>query len=174
MAGGDKAMRKAVEFAEDSRELGWNDLSEHAINTNDVVVGIAASGTTPYVIAALKKCQEENITTACIVCNVSSPVSEVSDYPIEVVVGPEFVTGSTRMKSGTAQKLVLNMISTSVMIKLGKVIGNKMVDMHLSNKKLVDRGTKMLMQEIGVEYETANALLIQFGSVRNAVNNYNG
>ena len=174
MAGGDKAMRKAVEFAEDNRELGWNDLSEHAINTNDVVVGIAASGTTPYVIAALKKCQEENITTACIVCNSSSPVSEVSDYPVEVVVGPEFVTGSTRMKSGTAQKLVLNMISTAVMIKLGKVKGNKMVDMHLSNKKLVDRGTKMLMQEIGVEYETANALLIQFGSVRNAVNNYNG
>ena len=174
MAGGDKAMRKAVEFAEDSRELGWNDLSEHAINTNDVVVGIAASGTTPYVIAALKKCQEENITTACIVCNAYSPVSKVSDYPIEVVVGPEFVTGSTRMKSGTAQKLVLNMISTAVMIKLGKVIGNKMVDMHLSNIKLVDRGTKMLMQEIGVEYETANALLIQFGSVRNAVNNYNG
>ena len=174
MAGGDKAMRKAVEFAEDSRELGWNDLSEHAINTNDVVVGIAASGTTPYVIAALKKCQEENITTACIVCNAYSPVSKVSDYPIEVVVGPEFVTGSTRMKSGTAQKLVLNMISTAVMIKLGKVKGNKMVDMHLSNKKLVDRGTKMLMQEIGVKYETANALLIQFGSVRNAVNNYNG
>ena len=174
MAGGDKAMRKAVEFAEDSRELGWNDLSEHAINTNDVVVGIAASGTTPYVIAALKKCQEENITTACIVCNASSPVSEVSDYPIEVVVGPEFVTGSTRMKSGTAQKLVLNMISTSVMIKLGKVKGNKMVDMHLSNKKLVDRGTKMLMQEIGVEYETANDLLNQFGSVRNAVDNYIG
>jgi N-acetylmuramic acid 6-phosphate etherase len=174
MAGGDKAMRKAVEFAEDSRELGWNDLSEHAINTNDVVLGIAASGTTPYVIAALKKCQEENITTACIVCNAYSPVSKVSDYPIEVVVGPEFVTGSTRMKSGTAQKLVLNMISTAVMIKLGKVKGNKMVDMHLSNKKLLDRGTKMLMQEIGVKYETANALLIQFGSVRNAVNNYNG
>ena len=174
MAGGDKAMRKAVEFAEDNRELGWNDLSEHAINTNDVVLGIAASGTTPYVIAALKKCQEENITTACIVCNSSSPVSEVSDYPVEVVVGPEFVTGSTRMKSGTAQKLVLNMISTAVMIKLGKVKGNKMVDMHLSNKKLLDRGTKMLMQEIGVKYETANALLIQFGSVRNAVNNYNG
>ncbi len=174
MAGGDKAMRKAVEFAEDSRELGWNDLSEHAINTNDVVLGIAASGTTPYVIAALKKCQEENITTACIVCNAYSPVSKVSDYPIEVVVGPEFVTGSTRMKSGTAQKLVLNMISTALMIKLGKVKGNKMVDMHLSNKKLLDRGTKMLMQEIGVKYETANALLIQFGSVRNAVNNYNG
>jgi len=174
MAGGDKAMRRAVEFAEDNSELGWNDLSEHAINTNDVVLGIAASGTTPYVIAALKKCQEENITTACIVCNAYSPVSKVSDYPIEVVVGPEFVTGSTRMKSGTAQKLVLNMISTSVMIKLGKVKGNKMVDMHLSNKKLVDRGTKMLMQEIGVEYETANDLLNQFGSVRNAVDNYIG
>ena len=174
MAGGDKAMRKAVEFAEDSTELGWNDLSEYAINTNDVVVGIAASGTTPYVISALKKCQEKNITTACIVCNTSSPVSEVSNYPIEVVVGPEFVTGSTRMKSGTAQKLVLNMISTSVMIQLGKVKGNKMVDMQLSNNKLVDRGTKMIMNEIGVDYETANSLLQQFGSVRNAVNNYNG
>ena len=174
IAGGDKAMRKAVEFAEDSSELGWNDLSEHAINTNDLVVGIAASGTTPYVIAALKKCQEENITTACIVCNESSPVSEVSDYPIEVVVGPEFVTGSTRMKSGTAQKLVLNMISTAVLIQLGKVKGNKMVDMQLSNNKLVDRGVKMIMSEIGVDYEAANALLNKFGSVRNAVNNYNG
>ena len=173
MAGGDKAMRKAVEFAEDSRELGWNDLSEHAINTNDVVVGIAASGTTPYVIAALKKCQEENITTACIVCNASSPVSEFSDYPIEVVVGPEFVTGSTRMKSGTAQKLVLNMISTAVMIQLGKVKGNKMVDMQLSNNKLVDRGTKIIMSEIEVDYETANSLLQKFGSVRNAISNYN-
>jgi N-acetylmuramic acid 6-phosphate etherase len=174
MAGGDKAMRKAVEFAEDDTELGWKDLSEHNINTNDVVVGIAASGTTPYVIGALKKCQEHNITTACIVCNEGSPVSEVSDIAIEVVVGPEFVTGSTRMKSGTAQKLVLNMISTSVMIKLGKVKGNKMVDMQLSNNKLVDRGTKMIMKEIAVDYETANALLTEFGSVRNAVNNYNG
>jgi N-acetylmuramic acid 6-phosphate etherase len=174
MAGGDKAMRKAVEFAEDNTDLGWKDLQTYNINENDVVIGIAASGTTPYVIGALKKCQEENVATGSIVCNESSPVSEVSDYPIEVVVGPEFVTGSTRMKSGTAQKLVLNMISTAVMIKLGKVKGNKMVDMHLSNKKLVDRGTKMLMQEIGVKYETANALLIQFGSVRNAVNNYNG
>jgi len=174
MAGGDKAMRKAVEFAEDSTELGWNDLSEYVINTNDVVVGIAASGTTPYVISALKKCQEENITTACIVCNTLSPVSEVSNYPIEVVVGPEFVTGSTRMKSGTAQKMVLNMISTSVMIQLGKIKGNKMVDMQLSNNKLVERGTKMIMNEIGVDYETANSLLQQFGSVRTAVNNYNG
>ena len=174
MAGGDKAMRKAVEFAEDDIELGWKDLSEHNINTNDVVVGIAASGTTPYVIGALKKCQEQKITTACIVCNEGSPVSEVSDIAIEIVVGPEFVTGSTRMKSGTAQKLVLNMISTSVMIKLGKVSGNKMVDMQLSNNKLVDRGTKMIMKEIAVDYKTANALLTEFGSVRNAVNNYNG
>ena len=174
MAGGDKAMRKAVEFAEDNADLGWEDLQSHNINKNDVVIGIAASGTTPYVIGALKKCQEENIATGCIVCNTNTPVSQVADFPIEVVVGPEFVTGSTRMKSGTAQKLVLNMISTSVMIKLGKVKGNKMVDMHLSNNKLVDRGTKMLILEIGVDYETAKALLHKFGSVRNAVDNYNG
>jgi N-acetylmuramic acid 6-phosphate etherase len=174
MAGGDKAMRKAVEFAEDNTDLGWEDLQTHNINENDVVIGIAASGTTPYVIGALKKCQQKNITTGCIVCNVNAPVSKFADFPIEVVVGPEFVTGSTRMKSGTAQKLILNMISTSVMIKLGKVKGNKMVDMHLSNNKLVDRGTKMLMQEIGVDYETAKALLNQFGSVRNAVDSYNG
>ena len=174
MAGGDKAMRKAVEFAEDDNDLGWSDLLEYNITTNDVVIGIAASGTTPYVIAALKKCQEHNITTGCIVCNSASPVSKFSDFPIEVVVGPEFVTGSTRMKSGTAQKLVLNMISTSVMIKLGKVIGNKMVDMQLSNNKLVDRGTKMIMKEIGVDYKTANDLLDKYGSVRNAVDNYNG
>ena len=174
MAGGDKAMRKAVEFAEDNTDLGWEDLQSHNINENDVVIGIAASGTTPYVIGALKKCQAENITTGCIVCNANAPVSKVADFPVEVVVGPEFVTGSTRMKSGTAQKLVLNMISTSVMIKLGKVKGNKMVDMHLSNNKLVDRGTKMLMQEIGVDYEVAKALLNQFGSVRNAVDSYNG
>ena len=173
MAGGDKAMRKAVEFTEDNTELGWNDLSEHNINTNDVVIGIAASGTTPYVIGALKKCQVENITTGCIVCNANSSVSEVADFPVEVVVGPEFVTGSTRMKSGTAQKLVLNMISTSVMIQLGKVKGNKMIDMQLSNNKLVDRGTKMIMKEIGVDYDTAHSLLKEYGSVRNAVNNYN-
>ena len=174
MAGGDKAMRKAVEFAEDSSSLGWEDLKNHNITSRDVVIGIAASGTTPYVIGALKKCQDEKIITGCIVCNEGSPVSEVSDYPVEVVVGPEFVTGSTRMKSGTAQKLVLNMISTSVMIKLGKVKGNKMVDMQLSNNKLLDRGTKMIMKETGVDYETAHSLLEKYGSVRNAVNNYNG
>jgi len=174
MAGGDKAMRKAVEFAEDNPDLGWKDLQSHKINRNDVVIGIAASGTTPYVLGALKKCQQENITTGCIVCNANSLLSEVADFPIEVVVGPEFVTGSTRMKSGTAQKLVLNMISTSLMIKLGKIKGNKMVEMHLSNKKLLDRGTKMLMHEISVDYKTANNLLNQFGSVRNALDNYNG
>ena len=174
MAGGDKAMRKAVEFAEDNSNLGWEDLQAQKINIHDVVVGIAASGTTPYVVGALKKCQEKNISTACIVCNSISPLSKVSDFPIEIVVGPEFVTGSTRMKSGTAQKLVLNMISTSVMIKLGKVKGNKMVDMQLSNNKLVDRGVKMIMKEIGVDYETANKLLEKHGSVRNAVDNYNG
>jgi N-acetylmuramic acid 6-phosphate etherase len=174
MAGGDKAMRKAVEFAEDNISLGWRDLEAYKINSNDVVMGIAASGTTPYVIGALKKCQEEKIITGCIVCNSNSPVASVSDYPVEVVVGPEFVTGSTRMKSGTAQKLVLNMISTSLMIKLGKVKGNKMVDMQLSNNKLVDRGTKMIMKEIGVDYETANSLLEKYTSVRDAVNNYNG
>jgi len=174
MAGGDKAMRKAVEFAEDNINLGWEDLQKYNINFDDVVVGIAASGTTPYVVGALKKCQQENITTGCIVCNSNSPVSHVSDYPVEVVVGPEFVTGSTRMKAGTAQKLVLNMISTSVMIKLGKVRGNKMVDMKLSNNKLLDRGIKMIMKEIDVDYETANSLLKKYGSVRDALNNYNG
>jgi N-acetylmuramic acid 6-phosphate etherase len=173
IAGGDKAMRKAVEFAEDNTNLAWEDLQSHNINKNDVVIGIAASGTTPYVIGALQKCQEKNITTGCIVCNAGSPISKVSDFPIEVVVGPEFVTGSTRMKSGTAQKLVLNMISTTVMIKLGKVKGTKMVDIQLSNNKLVDRGAKMIMQEIGVEYGTANALLKEYGSVRNAIDNYN-
>ena len=174
MAGGDKAMRKAVEFAEDNTNLGWEDLQSYKINKQDVVVGIAASGTTPYVIGALKRCQEGNITTACIVCNSNSPVAAVADFPIEVVVGPEFVTGSTRMKSGTAQKLVLNMISTSVMIQLGKVKGNKMVDMQLSNNKLVDRGVNMIMKELGVDYDAANKLLEKYGSVRNAVDNYNG
>ncbi|HIG32843.1 MAG TPA: N-acetylmuramic acid 6-phosphate etherase [Flavobacteriales bacterium] len=174
IAGGDKAMRKAVEFAEDNSNLGWEDLQFYNINTNDVVVGIAASGTTPYVVGSLDICQQENILTACVVCNTNSPLSKVADIPIEVVVGPEFVTGSTRMKSGTAQKLVLNMISTSVMIQLGKVKGNKMVDMQLSNNKLVDRGTKMIMKELEVDYNTANKLLEKYGSVRNAVDNYNG
>jgi len=174
MAGGDKAIRTAVEFAEDDKMLGWKDLLTHQITEKDVVIGIAASGTTPYVIGSLENCQKNKITTSCIVCNTNSPLAQFADYPIEVVVGPEFVTGSTRMKSGTAQKLILNMISTAVMIKLGKVKGNKMVDMQLSNNKLVDRGSKMIMQELGVDYDTANDLLQKYGSVRKAVDNYNG
>lgn len=174
IAGGDKAIRKAVEFAEDNVKLGWDDLKAYNVNSNDIVIGIAASGSTPYVLGALQKCQEKNIITGCIVCNSDSPIAQVSDYPIEVIVGPEFITGSTRMKSGTAQKLVLNMISTSVMIKLGRVMGNKMVDMQPSNNKLVDRGVKIIMKEIGVDYEIAHSLLEKYGSVRNAVNNYNG
>ena len=172
IAGGDKAIRKAVEFAEDDIEQGWKDLQKHKINQKDVVIGIAASGSTPYVIGALEACNKNGITTACIVCNKGSKVAKVSTHKIEVIVGPEFVTGSTRMKSGTAQKLTLNMISTSVMIKLGKVKGNKMVDMKLSNNKLVDRGTKMVAEEIGIAYEKANALLIKHGSVRKAVDSY--
>jgi N-acetylmuramic acid 6-phosphate etherase len=169
IAGGDKAIRKAVEFAEDDTQQGWKDLKKHKINDKDVVIGIAASGTTPYVIGALEKCNENNITTGCITCNEGSPVAKAAKYPVEVVVGPEFVTGSTRMKSGTAQKLVLNMISTSVMIKLGRVKGNRMVDMQLSNNKLVDRGTKMIMREVKIEYDTAHKLLLKHGSVRKAV-----
>ena len=166
IAGGDSAMWKAVEFAEDSKEQGWKDLQAYGINQNDVVVGIAASGSTPYVVGALENCNANGIQTGCIVCNEGSAVAKTAKYPIEVVVGPEFVTGSTRMKSGTAQKLVLNMISTTVMIQLGRVKGNKMIDMQLSNNKLVDRGTKMIMNELKVSYEKANQLLKEFGSVR--------
>lgn len=168
MAGGDGAIRKAKEFAEDSHQLAWTDLQEYLINEGDVIIGIAASGTTPYVVHGLKACREKGIVTACIVCNPDSPVAAQSDYPIEVIVGPEFVTGSTRMKSGTAQKLVLNMISTSVMIRLGRVQDNRMVDMQLSNNKLVDRGTKMLMEALNLEYDAANQLLLEHGSVRKA------
>ena len=169
IAGGDSAMWKAVEFAEDSTEQGWEDLCKHDITSNDVVIGIAASGTTPYVVGALKKANENGLETGCIVCNAESPVANEAKHPVEIIVGPEFVTGSTRMKSGTAQKLVLNMISTSVMIKLGRVRGNKMVDMQLSNNKLVDRGTKMIMDELEVDYQRANELLKQYGSVRKAI-----
>lgn len=169
IAGGDSAIRKAVEFAEDDFEQGWKDLLEYDINEKDVVIGIAASGRTPYVIGAVHKAREKGLVTGCITCNLNSKLAEVAEYPIEVVVGPEFVTGSTRMKAGTAQKLVLNMISTAVMVKLGKVQGNKMVDMQLSNEKLVDRGTKMIMQELDVTYEKANELLLAHGSVRKAV-----
>ena len=161
IAGGENAMFRAVDFAEDSQEDGWQDLLK------DVVVGIAASGTTPYVIAALNECRKNGIITGSITCNPNAPVSRAADFPVEVVVGPEFITGSTRMKSGTAQKLVLNMISTAVMIQLGRVEDNKMVNMQLSNEKLVDRGVKMLMQRIDMQdYEQARQLLLKHGSVK--------
>jgi len=172
IAGGDKAIRRAVENAEDNATQAWLDLQEHHINSTDVVIGIAASGTTPYVIGGLEQCNEQGISTGCITCNVGSPLAHTAQFPIEVVVGPEFVTGSSRMKAGTAQKLVLNMISTATMIQLGKVKGNKMVDMQLSNNKLVDRGVKMIMGEIPVSYEVASELLQKFGSVRKAVDGY--
>lgn len=172
IAGGDKAIRKAVEFAEDDYNQGYKDLIAEGIEVGDVLIGIAASGTTPYVVGALKQAREAGIHTGCIVCNTGSPVAAAAEYPVEVVVGPEFVTGSTRMKSGTAQKLVLNMISTSVMIKLGRVKGNKMVDMQLTNHKLVNRGTRMIMEEISVDETTAAALLREHGSVRAAVSAY--
>lgn len=171
IAGGDSAIRKAVEFAEDSREQGWLDLQEHAISADDVVIGIAASGTTPYVIAALEKCNANGIITGGITCNPGSPLAQTAQFPVLAVVGPEFVTGSTRMKSGTAQKMILNMISTCVMIRLGRVKGNRMVDMQLSNNKLIDRGTKMVMDQTGLGYEEANELLKKYGSVRKAIEN---
>lgn len=172
IAGGDTAIRKAVEFAEDDKELGWKELEKYHINELDFVIGIAASGTTPFVIGAVEQCRENGIKTAAIVCNENSPLAAASEYPIEAIVGPEFVTGSTRMKAGTAQKLILNMISTSVMIKLGRVKGNKMVDMQLSNHKLVKRGIQMLVNELNIGYEEARSLLDKYGSVRSAINNY--
>ncbi len=173
IAGGDKAITTAVEFAEDDKEQGWKDLQEHNVSDKDVVIGIAASGTTPYVIGALEECRNRGIVTGSISCNPDSPVSAAADFPIEVVVGPEFVTGSTRMKSGTAQKLVLNMISTSAMIQLGRVEDNKMVNMQLTNDKLVDRGTKMLMERVKLDdYEKAKALLLKHGSVKKATETF--
>ena len=172
IAGGDIAIRKAVEFAEDSKTQGWIDLQAHKISDKDVVIGIAASGTTPYVISALEKCNEKNIITGSIACNKNSPLATVSQFPIEVVVGSEFVTGSSRMKAGTAQKLVLNMISTATMIRLGKIKGNKMVDMQLSNKKLVKRGQKMLAIELNINQKEAAQLLEKYGNVRNSIKNF--
>lgn len=169
IAGGEKAITMAVEYAEDDREQGWKDLMQHQVSDKDVVIGIAASGTTPYVIGALEECRKRGIVTASISCNPDAPVSAAADFPIEVVVGPEFVTGSTRMKSGTAQKLILNMISTSIMIQLGRVEDNKMVNMQLTNDKLVDRGTKMLMERVKMnDYERAKELLLKYGSVKKA------
>ncbi|NNE15454.1 MAG: N-acetylmuramic acid 6-phosphate etherase, partial [Saprospiraceae bacterium] len=161
IAGGDGAIRKAVEFAEDDTKQAILDLEKYGINKEDTVLGIAASGTTPYVIGGLKDCQEKGITTSCITCNPGAPLIQVADFPIVCEVGPEFVTGSTRMKAGTAQKLILNMISTSIMIKLGRVEDNKMVDMQLSNNKLVDRGTKMIMARSGLSYDEAQKLLLE-------------
>lgn len=170
IAGGDKAIRKAVEFAEDDVNQGWKDLQKKKICKKDVVIGITASGTTPYVIGALEKCNKHGIVTGSITCNPGSPAALLAKYPVVVVVGPEFVTGSTRMKSGTAQKLVLNMISSSVMIKLGRVSGNKMIDMQLTNHKLVNRGTRMLMRKLALSYSEAKKILFKYGSVRKAVN----
>jgi N-acetylmuramic acid 6-phosphate etherase len=172
IAGGDEAIRKAVESAEDDLEQAWKDLQKYNINELDTLVGIAASGNTPYVIGGLHDARENGILTACITCNPDAPVSKEADIAIEAIVGPEFVTGSTRMKAGTAQKMVLNMISTTTMIKLGHVKGNKMVDMQLTNKKLVKRGTKMIQEELGISSKEAKSLLLTYGSVREAVNFY--
>lgn len=170
MAGGDEALRFGIEDAEDSEEQGWLDLEKYKINTKDILIGIAASGTTPYVLGALKTAQQREILTGCIVCNAGSPIAEYADFPLEAVVGPEFVTGSTRMKSGTAQKLILNMISTGVMIRLGRILDNRMVNMQISNEKLVDRGVKMLMEKTGItDYEQAKASLLKYGNVKNAI-----
>lgn len=169
IAGGDSAIRKAVEFAEDDTEGAWKDLEQHQISPKDVIIGIAASGSTPYVLGALKKGQENGNLTACISCNPNAPIAEYANIKIIAIVGPEFVTGSTRMKAGTAQKLILNMLSTSIMIRLGRVKGNKMVDMQLSNNKLLDRGARMIMQETSLNYEEALDALKKYGSVRAAV-----
>ncbi|CAL2079410.1 N-acetylmuramic acid 6-phosphate etherase [Tenacibaculum sp. 190524A02b] len=173
IAGGDTAIRKAVEFAEDSETQGWLDLLAYNISKNDVVVGIAASGTTSYVINALKKCNQESIITGCVTCNEKSPLALTAKFPVVAVVGPEFLTGSSRMKAGTAQKLILNMISTTTMIQLGKVKGNKMIDMQLSNNKLVERGINMLVSELKVDYKTALQLIKKYGNVRNALKSFN-
>lgn len=175
IAGGDKAIRDAVEAAEDKLDGGWNDMQPFSPTGNDVVIGVAASGSTPYVIGAVKTAREHGMLTGCITCNKGSALAAESEIPVEVVVGPEFVTGSTRMKAGTAEKLVLNMISTASMIRLGHVKGNKMVDMQLTNKKLVDRGSRMIMGETGIEdYDLAKMLLLKYGSVRKAVDAYEG
>jgi len=172
IAGGDKAIRSAVENAEDSTTQGWIDLQAFNISKKDIVIGIAASGTTPYVVSTIKKCTNNQILTGCITCNVGSPLARVSKFPVEVLVGPEFITGSSRMKAGTAQKLVLNMISTATMILLGKIKGNKMVDMQLSNDKLVNRGVKMLVKELHINQTVASKLLKEHKSVRAALKAY--
>lgn len=172
IAGGDTALRNAVENAEDDTAQAWKDLQEFKISEKDVLIGIAASGTTPYVIGGIETARKNGITTGCITCNSGSPLAKAAEYPIECIVGPEFVTGSTRMKSGTAQKLILNMISTATMIKMGRVKGNKMVDMQLSNKKLVNRGVKMICEELDIPEDEAQELLLKHGSVRAVLMNY--
>lgn len=172
IAGGDRALRNPVESAEDDLDKAWEELQRYHIHTDDTLVGIAASGTTPYVIGALRKARSEGILTASISCNPDSPMAAEAEIAIEPVVGPEFVTGSTRMKSGTAQKMVLNMITTSTMIKLGRVKGNRMVNMQLTNQKLVDRGTRMIMEELRLDYEQSKNLLLLHGSVREAIDSY--
>lgn len=174
IAGGDTALRNPVENAEDNKLQGWLDLKKFDINTNDTVIGIAASGTTPYVINALLECRRNGILTAAITSNPDAPISEAADIPIEMIVGPEYVTGSSRMKSGSGQKMICNMITTTVMIKMGRVKGNKMVNMQLSNAKLVDRGTRMVVEELGLGYDEAKRLLLMHGSVKRAVDAYNG
>ena len=172
IAGGERALRNPVENAEDDMERGWEELMEHHVNEKDTVIGIAASGTTPYVIGALRKARENGILTASISSNPDSPISQEADVAIEMIVGPEFVTGSSRMKSGTGQKMILNMITTSTMIQMGRVKGNRMVNMQLSNKKLVDRGTRMVSEELGMDYDQAKRLLLLHGSVKKAVDAY--
>jgi N-acetylmuramic acid 6-phosphate etherase len=172
IAGGDTALRRSVEYAEDDRERAWKELQTFHIGEQDTVIGIAASGTTPYVIGGVEKAREKGLLTGCITCNPGSPLAQAVEYPIEVVVGPEFVTGSTRMKSGTAQKLVLNMISTTLMIKIGRVKGNKMVNMQLANKKLVERGTRMVVDELGVPSDEAHKLLLEYGSVKKVLERF--
>ncbi len=172
IAGGDKAIRKAVEFAEDDEQQAWKDLKKHRISKKDVLIGIAASGRTPYVVGGLRQAQQYGVITGCITCNPNTEVAKYADYPVEVIVGPEVVTGSTRMKSGTAQKLVLNMISTTTMIKLGRVKDNRMVDMQLTNNKLINRGTRMIMEELKVSQAQAERLLKKFGSVRKVLQHH--
>lgn len=171
IAGGDIALRKAVENAEDNPDRAWEELKGFNIQLNDTVIGIAASGTTPYVIGGVQKARENGILTGCITCNPGSLIAQAAEFPIEVVTGPEFVTGSTRLKAGTAQKMILNMITTTIMIKLGRVRGNKMVNMQLTNKKLVNRGTRMLMEELSLDFDTAQQLLLQYGSVQKVLDN---
>lgn len=172
IAGGEKALRNAVESAEDDWDKAWEEIQEHGFNPYDSVLGIAASGTTPYVIGGVKKARENGFLTACITCNPEAPVSKEAEIVMEAIVGPEFVTGSTRLKAGTAQKMILNMITTSLMIKLGRVKGNKMVNMQLTNKKLVERGTQMIMDELQLDKELAKSLLLKHGSVKNAIEAY--